>query len=83
MSEIAWMKFLKVLSLVCNSLGILIALAFLFGPKVLTKITNILDQNHPFIALEQLLVKKARLILGITLFVVTIIMLILATSIKV
>ncbi|MBU0548819.1 MAG: hypothetical protein KKH80_00505 [Candidatus Omnitrophica bacterium] len=83
MNESGWLAFLKVLSIVCNSLGLLIALVFLFGPKFLISLSKILDTPRRTLAIEKVIESNARLILGFTLVIVTIIMLILALNIRI
>ena len=83
MSETTWSVFLKNLSLICNWLGLLIAVLFLFGPKVLIIIGKFLDTPRKTVQLDRILANKSRIILGITLLVVTGLMLILVTNLPV
>ena len=82
MNERAWLSFLRNTSLICNGIGLAIALAFLLGPKALTAISKFLDTYHPSINLELILKSKARMIIGITLLVITTLMLVLVIGIK-
>ena len=82
MDEMTWLKFLRNTSVVCNGIGLVIALAFLVGPKALAAISKVLDAYHPSISLEKVMEGKARLILGLTLLVITILMLALVINIR-
>ena len=82
MHENAWLVFLKNISLVCNWVGLLAALGFLFGPKLLLAISRSLDKPRRTINLERVLQAKARVILGITLLIITVVMLTLITNIR-
>ena len=83
MNENALLIFLKNISLVCNWIGLLTALAFLFGPKLLLVVSNILDKPRRTMNLEKVLVTKARIILGLALLIITVLMLSLVMNIKV
>ncbi|MFC1592956.1 hypothetical protein ACFL4C_02975 [Candidatus Omnitrophota bacterium] len=83
MNEAAWFEFLRILSIVCNGLGLLIALVFLFGPKLLVSLSEFLDAPRRTVAFEKVIKSKARVILGLTLVIVTTVMLILAGSIAI
>ena len=83
MGENIWLIFLKNISLVCNWTGLVIALAFLFGPKLLLAVSRSLDKPRPTMNLEKILQTKARVILGLALLVITGVMLTLMTNIKV
>ena len=82
-NELAWLKFLRNVSLICNGIGLVIALAFILGPRVLIAISKFLDAYHPTVSLEKILITKARIILGFTLLVITALMLALVIKIKV
>jgi hypothetical protein len=83
MDENTWLIFLKNISLVCNWVGLLAALAFLFGPKLLLAISRSLDKPRRTMNIERLLQTKARVILGLTLLIITIVMLTLITNVRV
>ena len=82
MDEMAWLGFLRNTSLICNGIGLLIALTFLVGPKALAAISKFLDAYHSSINLESILKSKVRIIIGLTLLVITILMLVLVLGIK-
>ncbi len=83
MSEVTWLNFLRIMSLICNGIGLIVALAFLFGPKTLSAISKFLDAYHSSIDLEKLLLSKARIILGVTLLIITALMMALVLNIRV
>ncbi|MFH1339191.1 MAG: hypothetical protein ABIH40_05070 [Candidatus Omnitrophota bacterium] len=83
MTETGWLVFLRNISIICNVIGLLIALSFLFGPKVLITVSKIMDRLRPTVELEKVLETRARVILGLTLLVITVLMLALVTSIRV
>jgi hypothetical protein len=83
MTETGWLIFLRNISIICNAIGLLIALAFLFGPKVLIAVSRILDRLRPTLEMEKVLETKARLVLGLTLLVITVLMLVLVINIRV
>ena len=83
MTETGWLIFLRNISIICNAIGLLIALAFLFGPKVLITVSRILDRLRPTVQLEKVLETRARIVLGLTLLVITVLMLALVTNIRV
>ncbi len=82
MDELGWLKLLRNLSIVCNGIGFVIALAFILGPKVLMAISKIFDTHYPTVSLEKILVSKARIVLGFTLLVITALMLSLIIKVK-
>ena len=82
MNEMAWLSFLRNTSLICNGIGLAIALAFLLGPRVLIAISKFLDEYHPSINLESILKSKSRIIIGFTLLVITVLMLVLVIGIQ-
>lgn len=83
MTETGWLVFLRNLSIIFNVIGLLIALSFLFGPKALITVSKIMDRIRPTVELEKVLETRARVILGLTLLVITVLMLALVTSIRV
>jgi hypothetical protein len=83
MTETGWLIFLRNISIICNAIGLLIALAFLFGPKVLIAVSRILDRLRPTLEMEKVLETKARLVLGLTHLVITVLMLVLVINIRV
>jgi len=83
MTEMGWLIFLRNLSIICNAIGLLIALAFLFGPKVLIAVSRILDRVRSTVQLEKVLETRARIVLGLTLLVITGLMLVLVMNIRV
>ena len=80
MNENAWFVFLKNISLICSWVGLLAALAFLFGPKFLLAMSRSLDRTLRTMNLESILQTKARIILGIILLTISIVMLILIAN---
>ena len=83
MSDAFWLVLLRRISLVCNALGLVMAILFLFGPRAFIGISNLVDKARATIDVEKVLATKARLTLGITLLVITALMLLLVMNIKV
>ncbi len=83
MTETGWLIFLRNISIICNVIGLLVTLVFLFGPKVLKTICRILDRSLSTVELEKVLETRARIILGLTLLVITVLMLALVMNIRV
>ena len=79
MSENAWLNFLRNTSLICNGIGLVVALGFLFGPKVIMAISKAIDKPHSIVNIEKIFITKARIILGFTLLVISVLMLLLVT----
>ena len=83
MDENGWLVFLKNISLVCNWVGLLAALGFLFGPKLLLAISRSLDRPLRTMNLENVLKTKARIVLGLALLIIAAVMLTLITKIRI
>jgi len=83
MGESGWLIFLRNTSIICNGIGLVIALAFLLGPKALLTISKFLDVYRSSANLEKVLEARSRIILGITLLIITTLMLGLAINIPV
>ena len=82
-SDAAWLNFLRSTSLICNGIILVIALAFLLGPKTLTAISKFFDKYHTTIALDKLLLTKVRITLGLILLVIALLMLVSTINIKI
>ena len=83
MGESGWLIFLRNTSIICNGIGLVIALAFLLGPKALLAVSKFLDTYRSSGNLEKVLETRSRIILGITLLIITTLMLGLAINIPV
>ncbi len=83
MTETGWLIFLRNISIICNVIGLLVALVFLFGPKAFMKTAKIMDRLFPTVEPEKILKTKARIVLGVTLLVITVLMLALVMYIRV
>jgi len=83
MNERAWLILLRSISLICNGMGFVIALAFLLGPKRIAALSRFFDRGRPSIRLESILKSKARIVIGFILLIITASMLFLVLRIKI
>jgi len=69
---------LSTLSIIGGIVGLLTAIFFLFGPKVIHSLSKVLDKTRSSFDLEKMLRTKARIILGVILLAISFFMLAVA-----